>query len=140
MIGCRLRKLAFFLVRIVFCSILEVEKGGLDGVNFLPSSPPELFSVSEKTSIGKKGDSPFPPSTFYRIERKTNLPRKRMQVIIAFMLAVLNAVTVVGLAIALIVGLFYAVHLTMQLERRWGPALNRWIDQVPCGSAAVSSA
>lgn len=51
-----------------------------------------------------------------------------MDIITAFVLSILYALTVVGLALAMFVGLFYITHLCMQLERRWGPPLNRWID------------
>ena len=44
-------------------------------------------------------------------------------------MALLHAALVLGIAVAMLVGLFYATHLWMQLERRWGPPLNRWIDQ-----------
>ena len=54
-----------------------------------------------------------------------------MENITAFALSILYALTVVGLALAMFVGLFYITHLCMQLERRWGPPLNRWIDGLP---------
>ncbi len=49
--------------------------------------------------------------------------------LIAVIMALLHAALVIGLALAMVAGLFYATHICMQIERRWGPPLNRWIDQ-----------
>jgi hypothetical protein len=63
----------------------------LDGVTFFSISRLEVFSVSEKSSTPKKGDSPAPPTPLCcRIERKTDLTYNKMSYYTAIVTPILN--------------------------------------------------